>query len=1137
MFVLHTSNKTENLLAHLHQVIENPLSHPFKKEQLLIQSQGMERWLSQQLADRKGVWANFDFHFPGKFFGNIVDKLVPEGKVHSELYDQESLLWHFDHLLRSLDEHSKLQNPILSHYIDGECVDLKRYQLAEKLAFLFDQYQFMRPDWMSEWEQGRRVTNNPSESWQQDLWHQLGSDNSSDNFSETSSDTFSNNKGKGHLWLDAIEALSKMDKHQARQLLPERLSIFGINGMSPIYLNFLQAIGHFIDVHFYLLNPAQSYWADLPSKKQLAKQRAGASEQFEQTRDPDSELEPLLITNNPLLAALGQQGRDFQLLLLEQCDFEIQYQSFEKNNDDTLLALIQNDILNNSVLKANDQAVNNRKLIATTDNSLSIHVCHSRMREAEVLKDLLLQCLDDDPTLTIRDILVMTPDITQYAPYISAVFEDIPHAIADKNTLDSNNPLSIFLGFLTLSQHRWEIEAVFDVLDQAVVYEHFGLSEVDIENIRVWVAATHIRWGESAQHREEYGFIPFSENSWKAGLERLLMGYANSDDEHFCEPANDANEPVLPFAEIEGSEAKVLGGMYDFISLLSHAKKVFSQPHTLEYWSKHLGRFAEDLLVSTGDYQHSYAVLIELITDLDKFSGIHQQKISLDVILAALTRAATSQQSAAGFLRGQLTFCSMLPMRAIPFKVIALMGMNDGEYPRADTRPAFDLLADDFRKGDKAPRVDERYQFLEVLLSARQQFIMTYVGQSKSNNSIIPPSVVVSELLEYIDEHFSNAEDSPHVEDSPHAEGSPSPSAEATFQTTAESSLTPWVTYHRLQAHSPWYFSDSKQYFTYSSHQLLAAQALNPSIRSINEGSQKWWQGSIENDTKTVIELADLLSFYQHPQRHFIQQQLQINIPRIENRADETEPFIVDGLDQYLINQEWVEHQLAEKDDEGFYKKLIAQGRWLNNSNGIISFTEQKQDIVNFVDQIKNVGAGTSMEALAIDIEIGDYRIVGVLDNQYQKGRLIYRYAKLKGKDLLPVWLSYLIAKENETGTTASDTWLLTKDQNWHFSSDAVNKSEAEELLKALVDVYSAGQKQPSDLLIEPAIAWHEQQHKKTGRISPLQSASNRYRKEYEYDSFFQLIYKDLTIDEVINNKFEEACTLLNPIWENGQKN
>ena len=1066
MFILHTSNKTENLLEHLHQVLLKRLSAPLLKEQFMIQSQGMQRWLSQQLAEKKGVWANFEFYFPGKFFGEIVDEVMTELQLQAdqstEIFSQDYLLWHFDRLLRNLEGD---EFAVLHQYMQGESVDLKRYQLAEKLAYLFDQYQFMRPDWLMAWVQGKSCLSTKEEKWQSLLWRQL-----QDDYKVTS---------KGQLWLMVIEKLAAMDNDKVKKLLPERLCVFGINAMSPIYLKFLETIGQFTDVHLFLLNPVEGYWADIATKRQLAKQMA-VNELDNQDLD-DENREVFFEIDNPLLAALGQQGRDFQQLLLEQTEFELSFNSFESygKNNTSVLTQLQDDILNNTSSDKNEKRL-------TTDNTISIHACHSRMREIEVLKDQLLKCLDENLDISLRDIVIMSPDISVYAPYVSAVFEDIPHAIADRNMLDNNDPLSVFLRFLSLSQNRWELESVFEILEQAVVYQKFSLLEADLEIIRTWIDNTQVRWGESADHRQQLGFPAFTENSWQAGLQRMLMGYVNADDSEFC-------DNVLPFSELEGSQAQALGGLYDFFNLLSQTKKTFADDHTLEYWVKHLEKLANQLLDVSDEFQHSYSSLMLLIEKLTDFKQIHQEKISLNVMLAWLTTTATNQQSGAGFLRGQLTFCSMLPMRAIPFKVIALIGMNEGEYPRVENRPEFDLMANNFRKGDKSPRVDERYQLLEVLLSAQQQLIITYIGQSQRNNAIIPASVVVTELLEVLDEYYD----------------------------LDKASL---LTLHPLQAHSRQYFTESDQLFSYSAHHYAVTNAL---VNRQQNELMPWWSGETNNnEQERIIELADFLSFYRNPQRYFLVNQLQLSIPSMDSRVDETELFKLDGLLKYQIEQEWVEREM--KDDSGssldeFYHRLMAQGRWLSGNGGIIAFDDQRLEVEQFAGRVKSISVGNQVDPLFVDLRVGEYRIVGSLAQQYEAGTLYYRYANLKGKDLLPAWISHLLASQMGT----HQTWLVCKNDKWLFQKvdDSIH------ILTQLVEHYIQGSLSPSPFLLDPAIAWQAQKNNKRSRSLPKEKALSVYKGIIPYHSELQLIYQDQTPESVIDDRFEQTCELLTPIW------
>jgi exodeoxyribonuclease V gamma subunit len=1042
MFILHSSNKTENLIAHLTAVIKNaPLDSPFAKEVFLIQSQGMERWLSQQLASQFKVWGNYEYLFPGKFFSSLAQNI--DSRLSDAAFDRNLMLWRIEALLRRLD--GDVFFP-LTHYLSGENIALKRYQLAQQLSQIFDQYQMMRPDMLAAWQKGQLLYETTSERWQQALWRQI--------IAQTG------NKHRGSLWLEVIDKLNTAEPGAFSQQLPERISVFGLNTMPPLFMSYLQGLSKHCQLHFYLLNPAQDFWADLASKRQRAD-------------DED-------FIGHTLLSTLGQQGREFQEMLLEQVQFDFEPESFESTDAGTILQQLQNAILNNQP----DEQVLQR------DNSISIHACHSRMREVEVLKNLLLQSLETDPTLELRDIVVMAPDIQVYEPFITAVFDDIQHAIADRSLRLSNSALDAFIRFLDLSQSRFGWQTVLDLLEQPVVYPGFGLSETDLELIKYWVRETNVRWGKSAQHKQELGLPELSENTWQAALDRLLMGYAVGDDDEFV-------VDVLPYTAIEGSSALALGGLCDFMQLLFKAGNELKQAKSLKSWSTQLYYYADQLLAAAEPLERQQ--LNELLAELSaELAAVNNDDVELQVIISWLEGMVAERKSSNGFLRGQLTFCSMLPMRSIPFKVIALLGMNDGEFPKIDRNPTFDLLAHNFRKGDRSRRSDDRYQFLEILLSARQQLIMTYIGQSISHNDAIPPSVVISELLEVL-------------------------------QCNGK---VDFITKHPLQPFSRRYFDGTAGLFSFSKADCETAQALSDRDQQAGAPEQMWWQGTIpQHETESeVIELSDLFSFFNHPQRYFFQRQLDLRFSRIEADPEEREPFSIDKLQAYSIYKEWIRDSL--NDQPITVKKLQAEGRWMAGVPGELEFDRQQQVIKAFVEQIKAKNPGAPLEDLPIDITIDQYRVVGKLGNRYQNGSLIYRYANLKGKDFISALLHHLLINQIEPQSTL----LLSADEDLVLLPDY----SSPELLVALLEIYRVGQKQPNAIFVEAALAYIKQTHKLNASNRASKSALDAALEQLDmavqqaYEPELKRLYGNLEdMRPVLDEAFERQCqNLLQPIWD-----
>jgi len=1041
MLILHSSNKAENLFLHLNHILSEPLTSVFKKEIFLTQSKGTERWLCQNLTQQNQLFANFEFIFPNLFFSQLSTDLLINTPPKNCL-EKDQLLWVIESYLNN-NQIPELN--VLKSYLTSENSGLKRYQLAQKMAFLLEQYQFMRPDWIEAWQRKELISSHPAEIWQAALWRQLVLEqqlvSQSDRYQET------------------IEILKKADSALIQAVCPERLNVFGINALSPLYLEILYQLSHHIPVHFYLLNPCESYWADIGTKKQLA-----MAEQ------------PLIDeeTANELLVAYGGQGQDFQSLLLVQTEFDLEYNSFESVESNTLLAHLQNDILFNLNKKQADFVLD------PEDNSLQIHSCHSAIREVEVLKDQILDLLAKDAELDLRDILIMAPDIAQYAPFISAVFTDIPHALADQSISEQNKLLQLFLRFINLTQSRLSWQSCFELLEEPIIYQSFNLSEADLALISHWISETGIRWGADQNHRKSLGLPAFKENTWEAGFEQLLMGLAVSDNQQFY-------QDILPFSEIEGQQSQVLAHFYYFFQFINQARQNLSKPVTLKEWHKKIQYYINALFSAETIDQNHKNQLNQLISELEDFYTLNQGIFSLDIVLAWLQQKADSEKTPQGLLRGQITFCNLLPMRAIPFKVIAILGLNEGDFPKVEQFSAFDLMQQDFRKGDRSRLNDERYQFLEILLSSRETLLLSYIGQSIKTNESQAPSVAISELLDYLNIHYKILPEKIIVQ-------------------------------HPLQAFNHRYFNRSSPLFSYSK---LALETAKQRQKQIQPKPICWWSEINELSIPEInhIYLADFLAFFKNPQRWFVERQLQFSPLNINEMATELEVFELDSLDNYLLNQAWVEYYLkAETTD--FYKRINAQGRWFLGTFGKIAFQQRDKEIKIFAAEILDLQLGNALKEQNIDVTFGKYRLFGKNTCAYEKGNLLYRYSDLKGKDMVNAWIIHLLGQK--------PTWLHNKDQQKVFKP--LEQGQAQPYLQSLVDLYITGLTRPSAFFIEPAKIWAD-------KTNNLQLAQAKYSKDVEYEQHWQALYQQTAAETLLNQDFEAACeAVFTPMYQHLEK-
>jgi len=1082
MFALHTSNRAENILSHLAQVIESqPLRSPFDKELFLIQSQGMERWLSQQLASDFGVWGNYQFYFPGKFFSEIGAQFADTSA--SGNYQREQMVWIFESLLREIESDDSGHFHILVDYIGGENSAVRRFQLAQQLARIFDQYQIMRPDWLKAWSKGGLIGLGDSEQWQALLWQKI-------------EQGYGHNH-RGEIWQSAIAAIAQLSAEACAEKLPQRLSIFGLNTIPPLLLHLLKGLSQHIDIHLYLLVPSKSYWGEGGSRQSMI-------EQLAQLDEVDETNETSEINDHRLLLSLGEQARDFRGLMLNQVEFSHEFSSYAPNEGESLSILqrLQNSLLNNT---ADFESLDK-------DGSIAIHSCHSRLREVEVLHDQILELLNEDSALELRDIVVMAPDIQHYAPHLKTIFADVPHAIADRTLKEESEILDNMIQFLRLSGGRFGWQEVIDLLEKPAIFAAFGLVESELEIIRHWVREVNIRWGLSAEHRSEFELPEFEAFSWQAGLDRLMMGLIVGN--HYVQDVQDIRyvagagkrrsgegliDDILPYSDIEGNSAQPLGALFRFISILSQAHSELSRPATLTGWGERLLRYSglifEPRIAQERGISHLNAMVEQLSGEL---SAIHQNDVDIEVIEQWMSNYLSERKSSNGFLRGELTFCSMLPMRAIPFKVIALLGMNEGDYPRVVQPYTFDLMAADHRPGDRSPRNDDRAQFLDTLLSARERLIITYVGQSIQDNSEISPSAVVSELIDILDLNYRQQN---------------------------------VVIQHPLQPFNQKYFNNASPLFSYSQNHAKIATLLADQNRATKE-SNPWWQGGIEREPAQTIELNALFKFFKNPQSHFLAESLGIRLHESEQEPAERERFELDSLDNYLINQRIVEQMMAEPNAsiDSFAIQTTQTGWWIGAA-GEMELERRVELITPFVEEIRELNIGDKVPKVDIDITVGKYRLVGQLDDNYQNGALLHRYSRFKASDLIKGWLYHQIANRAATTTTI----IMSQDRMLQLQPGMINPADLERWL----DIYHAGQLEPSPLFVEPVLAYLTQAVNARARKSPLDAAKTALAKQFDggYNPELNLLYRGVPdtenlIANLISDPFEKLCTdLLLPLW------
>jgi exodeoxyribonuclease V gamma subunit len=962
---VYMSNRMETLVRALADLLERPLSSPFRPEVILVQSKGMERYLSMQLALRHGVSANCRFPFPNAFLAEVFEAVLPFLPNPSP-FEPEILTWRVMKELPLQCTQPGFES--LRLYLEDEGDTLKRLQLSAAVADTFDQYLIFRPEMIERWERGEE------DHWQALLWRAL-----------VGGSAQHHRAALARHFLENLRGLSP-----EKVPLPERISIFGISSLPRFHMEILSALSRLVEIHLFLLSPCREYWGDILSGREMGRTMEGAG-----TGPSEGDLLHL-DPGNSLLASMGKLGRDF-LNLVTEIGWE-ETSAFDEPGDGTLLHAVQSDILH----LRDGAPEGGKKTVLAGDDSIQFHDCHSPMREVEVLKDRLLHLFDRDPGLAPRDILVMTPDIQAYGPYIQAVFDVpssdpgwIPFSIADRGLKGQSLVLDAFLAILDLRDSRFGASQVLRILECAPVRRRFDLSAADLDVVKRWVRETRIRWGWDREDRAAAGLPAFEENTWRAGLDRLLLGYAmpGGDERLF--------RGILPYDPVEGGETLVLGRLLEFVGLLRKYTEALREPRKLDGWAGLLGELLDRFLRPLGEEERQVQGLRSAIRSLGEMTDSRRagfdQPVDLRAVRWSLERALEREGPGYGFLTGGITFCSMLPMRSIPSRVICLIGMNNNAYPRESHPVGFDLLAAHPRPGDRSRRNDDKYLFLESVLSAREILYISYVGQGIQDNSAIPPSVLVSELTDYIGEHY--AMDGAEI-------------------------LECLITRHRLQPFSPRYFEGDRRLFSYSAENCDAAHHLlqerTAAVPFFTRGL-----GDPPEEFRT-LDLEDLRRFCRNPTRYILNRRLLIHLEEEMPFPEDKESFDIQGLDRTLLGERMIRQQAGGGTDPArFLTQWRASGALPPGRVGECLYDELRVGAERLMAGVKALSGGEAPKTLDLDIRLAGFTLKGRMTRVHARGAIEYRYARIRGADMLGAWISHLAMHLAAPETVPRTTFLL----------------------------------------------------------------------------------------------------------------
>jgi exodeoxyribonuclease V gamma subunit len=1052
---IHRAERADALVDELGTVVRSPLDDPLQTEFVAVPTRGVERWLTQQLSAvlgaspsrRDGVCANIKFPFPGRLVNGAISTATGVDR-ETDPWPPERSVWP---LLQTVE--SSLGEPWLSplaaHLGGAESGSdpsrgARRLSSVRHIADLYDRYAVHRPALLRAWAHGSQ------DGWQAELWCRLRERIGTPSPAER-----------------LEEACARLRAEPALVGLPARLSLFGLTRLPASYLDVLHALAVERDVHLFLLHPSAELWARVAS--------------FTRELPPivrRGEDATTALPRNPLLASWGRDTREMQLNLARGADVIVHDHRVVKEERGTLLGQIQADVRadRNPPGLPLPGAGDGRLLVDPTDRSLQVHACHGRARQVEVVRDAILHLLECDLTLEPRDVIVMCPDIETFAPLIQATFgtglsgdehDEVPPAgastinlhvrLADRSLRQTNPVLGVVAELLDVAGSRLTASQVLDLAGRAPVRRRFRLDDDDLARVAQWARDSGVRWGLDAAQRAAYRLERLPANTWQTGWDRVLVGVAIAEEEQRLFGG------VLPIDDVGSGDIDLVGRFAEFLQRLHAIVDSFVAPKPLSAWAEAIAEAAANLTAASGRDAWQRLQLGRLLEDLvaegTNAGTVTPTELALPEVRSLLADRLRGRPTRASFRTGHLTICTLVPMRSVPHRVVCLMGLDDGVFPRGTARDGDDLLLLDPHVGDRDARSEDRQLLLDALLAATDHLVITYAARDVRTNLRRPPAVPLGELLDVVDRTARVAEGTP-----------------TRNRVIVEHPLQPFDPRNfdagALLPERPWSFDRTA---------LDGAHALSGD----RAAARPFLTGPLPPEETGVIELDQLVSFVQHPVRAFLRGRLGVGGVARGDDLDDALSIELDALEQWGVGEQLLKARIAGADRQAAITAEIARGGLppdlLAESVLAHVYPIVEQLVAAAADYVPGVETSASVD---VNVRLQGRTLVGTVPGV--RGDLVaaVNYSRIAPRHRLTAWV-HLLALAAARPATAYEAVTLGRcradgPRNLDVTVARIRlpntpderRAEALRHLEALLDLFDRGMREPLPLYCNTSAAY-----------------------------------------------------------------
>lgn len=946
---------------------------PFNPIQIVVPNLDTSRWLKLSLAEKLGITGNVLYLLPSEWQYKQIRKLYPNlpNKLPSDL---DSMKWAITEILSDPSLRKELAVP--DSYIASQPEETKEQaavQLAGQLSSVFDQYLNYRPEIILKWQTGN--VGKGDENWQGKLWNILN---------ERWKTQYSNELGinKADLYNNTIHSIERGD------ILPEDwISLFNPGLIPAPIVRMLELCGKTSEIDIYKIQPAINPDPEITSEK------------------------------NELVNAFGDEMRGMNKLFDPDNSTVIpDYHVLKQPN--TVLQAVQQSIIENKPVKP-------FPVEHIEQQGIEIHSCHSSLREVETLHQFLIRQFETDPTLQPDDVLVMTPNPDHHKQAIHAVFDtledglpNIPYHIGHDRSDEAEELRLTFLRMLELPDSRYSFSDVMDLLSSGPVRLKFGLSESDVVQIKQWMEDNHVIWGLDAGHRKDFNQPGESIQTWQSAMKRGWLGQLMGDPDQLF-----VNDELL-YDGINTTDQRLIWARFSaFLRQLNELRRIAKKKRGVEEWSELINHQMKLFLSDESLTSRAGIQLYDITQNLTEsaVTAGFRSEVSFTTIRNEIVSAIEQHKASTAIFTRGVTFSSMVPVRSLPFKIVALIGLNESNFPRKPVHPDFDLMAQNPEPYERNRKNEDRNLFLESILSAEKIHYCSYTGQSSKDNETIPPSPVISEWIGILCEMT----------------GLP------------ESGI---VKKEALNGFSPNNFIGNN---SCSSVYYGVAAAMDDQSSSFSGFKIK--QSIQPDETEPVIDIDDFVMFFSNPVRFFLKKRFEVSLPEPDEDKKE---FDFNHLERHILFQRVLGWTLKDGLNESVYNSVLQSGVLPSGWPGERLFLE-------LIDQAKTakhelISKEISPESIAYEISIPLQirRIEGSVQSYSNNEYLDINPSAKSGKVLLQSWLRHLLycAGRNKKSSSLLLCQLKKGSPVWIKFGPI---DQPVEILQNLAGIYEAGIKEP----------------------------------------------------------------------------